>query len=417
MLSCCRPVAGRRLSFGSARSERADAPTVLFYNHYDVQPAEPIDLWDSDPFVLTIREDKAYARGVADDKGHITSRLLALGAVRAANGGRLPFHVKFVAEGEERSGAPPPGTFVEQNKDLLSADACIWEEGGVDESGKPTLYCGMRGIAYFELLVSTISCRCTLRRWRIVASECRMAAGMGALHAQKQQRANFCFPVTTTRRNTPACGTWSCWTSCPVTRLTLDHRFGLGENGALGGPRTTGLEFKRRAVFEPTLTICGLDSGWQGSGAKRRYCRLKPCAKIDFRLIPDQDPEEVHRALRSHLDAHGYSDIEIRYLGGQRPARVDPDHPLVQLAAQTAVEVYGREADIIPMVGGSGPMWWFSNFLGMPVTSPGIEYPGVRVHSPNENIRLADYTNGTRHLARMLTRIDEAVAGNGYTEA
>ena len=131
-------------------------------------------------------------------------------------------------------------------------------------------------------------------------------------------------------------------------------------------------------------------------------------AKIDFRLIPDQDPDTVYAALRKHLDNNGFTDIEIKYLSAQRPARVDPDHPLVQLAAETAIGVYGRRADIIPMVGGSGPMWWFAGKLGLPVTSPGIEYPGVRVHAPDEHIRIEDYRNGTRHLAHLLLRIHEA---------
>ena len=161
-------------------------------------------------------------------------------------------------------------------------------------------------------------------------------------------------------------------------------------------------------MFEPTLTICGLDSGWQGAGAKT-VLPAEAHAKMDFRLVPDQDPETVHQALRAHLDAQGFSDVEIRYLGGQRPARVDPDHPLVQLAAATAQEVYGKPASIVPIVGGSGPMWWFAGLLGLPVTSPGIEYPGIRVHAPNEHIRLDDFTLGTRHLARLLSRIHEAV--------
>src|SRR5579871_2759326 len=115
---------GPPVAFGEARAARADAPTVLFYNHYDVQPAEPLDLWDSPPFELTFRDGKAYARGAADDKGHISSRLLALDAVRAANGGSLPFHVKFLAEGEEEVGSPHLGAWVEQSRDLLQADVC-----------------------------------------------------------------------------------------------------------------------------------------------------------------------------------------------------------------------------------------------------------------------------------------------------
>src|SRR5262249_48625247 len=140
-------------------------------------------------------------------------------------------------------------------------------------------------------------------------------------------------------------------------------QFGLPTGGFLGGAQTTALEYKRRAVFEPTLTVCGLDSGWQGAGAKTVLPSVAH-AKMDFRLVPDQDPDTVHRALRTYLDAQGFSDIEIRYLGGQRPARIDPDHPLVRLSAETAEQVYGKPAAIVPIVGGSGPMWWFSGLLG-----------------------------------------------------
>src|SRR5205085_636280 len=109
------------------------------------------------PFTLTVRDGRAFGRGAADDKGHIVSRLLALKAVRDAAGGHLPFHVKFLAEGEGEVGSPHLGVFVERNRELLQADACIWEEGGENEQGNPSLYCGMRGIAYFELFVKTIA--------------------------------------------------------------------------------------------------------------------------------------------------------------------------------------------------------------------------------------------------------------------
>ena len=398
---------GPPVVYGTAVADRADAPTVLFYNHYDVQPPEPLDLWDSDPFTLTFRDEKAFARGVGDDKGHITSRLLALKAIRTSNNGAFPFHVKFLVEGEEEVGSPHLGAFVQQHADMLKADACIWEEGGVDESGKPTLYCGMRGIAYFELHVKTIAYDAHSgvggsllpnAAWRLV----------WALSTLKNSHEQILLPGHYDSAKPASLRDLELLNSLPGDERYLRSEFNLGESGALGGSRTTGLEFKRRAVFEPTLTVCGLESGWQGAGAKT-VLPSKAMAKIDFRLVPDQDPDEVHKSLRRHLDAHGFQDIEIRYLGGQKPARVDPDHPLVQLAANAARTVYGRAADIIPIVGGSGPMWWFTGLLGLPVTSPGIEYPGVRAHAPNENIRIADYTLGTRHLAHLLARIDEAV--------
>ena len=395
---------GPPVAFGKTVSENPDAPTVLFYNHYDVQPAEPLELWNSDPFALTFREGCAFARGAADDKGHIVSRLLALRAIREANGGSYPFHVKFLVEGEEEVGSPHLGGFIQANLDLLKADFCIWEEGGVNEEGNPFLYCGMRGIAYFELSVRTIAYDAHSgvggsllpnAAWRLV----------WALSSLKDKDERILIPghydsaVPATLRDLELLE------RLPEYESVMGLNFELKPGQFLGGAQTTGLEFKRRSVFEPTLTLCGIGSGWQGKGAKT-VLPSEAKAKIDFRLVPDQDPEVVFRSLRAHLDSQGFHDIEVKYLGGQRAARVDPDHPLVRLAAETGEEVYGKPAVITPLVGGSGPMWWFSGLLGLPITSPGIEYPGIRVHSPNEHIRLSDFRLGTRHLARMLGRIE-----------
>jgi acetylornithine deacetylase/succinyl-diaminopimelate desuccinylase-like protein len=408
---------GPPVVFAEARCADPEAPTVLFYNHYDVQPAEPLDLWTSDPFTLCIRDEKAFARGAGDDKGHIVSRLLALEAVRKAGGGVLPFHVKFLVEGEEEVGSPHLGVFVERNRDLLRADACIWEEGGENEQGSPTLYCGMRGIAYFELSVQTISrdahsgvggSLLPNAAWRLV----------WALATLKDSDERILLPGHYDSAHPASLRDLELLGSLPDNETFFRDQFAVPMGGFLGGPQTTGLEWQRRAVFEPTLTLCGLDAGWQGPGAKTVLPSRASC-KMDFRLVPDQDPDAVHRSLREHLDARGFADVEVRYLGGQRPARVDPDHPLVKLAAETAADVYGKAAVVVPIIGGSGPMWWFSGFLGMPVTSPGIEYPGARAHAPDEHIRLADFTRGTRHLARLLARIGEAVvpsAGRGRAE-
>lgn len=401
------PSGGPPIVYGECRANRSDAATVLFYNHYDVQPAEPFDLWESPPFTLTVRDGKATARGAADDKGHIVSRLLALDAVRAAYGGDYPFHIKFVVEGEEEVGSPHLGAWIEQNQQMLRADACIWEEGGTDEKGAPYLYCGMRGIAYFELSVRTIAYDAHSgvggsllpnAAWRLT----------WALASLKDKYERILLPGHYDSAKPASLRDLQLLEALPSDEAYFREQFALPEGGFLGGAQTAGLEYKRRGVFEPTLTLCGIESGWQGQGAKT-VLPATARAKMDFRLVPDQDPDAVHKSLRAHLDAQGFSDIEIAYLGGQRPARVDPDHPLVKLAAETAEEIYGKPASIIPIVGGSGPMWWFSGLLGLPVTSPGIEYPGVRVHSPNEHIRLDDFVRGTRHLAYLLARIDEAV--------
>ena len=395
---------GPPVAFGEAKSPNPEAPTVLFYNHYDVQPAEPLELWTSEPFTLTERDGNLYARGAADDKGHIISRLLALRAIREANGGSYPFHVKFLAEGEEEIGSPHIGAFIQQNLELLKADYCIWEEGGVNEDGAPFLYCGMRGIAYFELSDKTLAYDAHSgmggsllpnANWRLI----------WALACLKDKNERILIPGHYDLARPAALRDLQLLATLPEEETYLKNNFELPTNGFLGGAQTTGLEFKRRAVFEPTLTLCGIGGGWQGQGAKT-VLPSQARAKIDFRLVPDQDPEAVYASLRKHLDSQGFADIEVNYLGGQKPARVDPDHPFVQLAAKTGAEVYGKPTSIAPIVGGSGPMWWFSGLLGLPVTCPGIEYPGVRAHAPDEHIRLADFSLGTQHLALLLSRLE-----------
>lgn len=406
---------GPPIVFAEMRCSEPAAPTVLFYNHYDVQPAEPLELWDTDPFLLTIENGKAYARGAADDKGHIVSRLLAVDAVKEACGGQVPFHAKFLVEGEEEVGSPHLGVFVERHREALRADACIWEEGGENEQGNPTLYCGMRGIAYFELSVKTIAYDAHSgvggsllpnAAWRLV----------WALAALKDRHEHILLPGHYDHAIPASLDDLQLLSALPDNEAFFREEFGVPSGGFLGGPQTTGTEWRRRSVFEPTLTLCGIESGWQGPGAKTVLPSKARC-KVDFRLVPDQDPDDVYDNLRHYLSSIGFADIQVRYLGGQKPARVDPGHPLVRLAAETGEEVYGKPAVIVPMVGGSGPMWWFTGFLGIPITSPGIEYPGVRVHAPNEHIRLDDFSRGTRHLARLLARIQEALPARKATRA
>lgn len=389
---------GPPVVFGEDRSAGPDAPTVLFYNHYDVQPAEPYDLWNSDPWTLRVTDGIAYARGVSDDKGHITCRLMALDALKAANGGRLPVNVKFVIEGEEEVSSVHLPEWIEANANILAADVCIWEFGGVDESGKPEIICGLRGIAYFELHAKTIAYDAHSglggslfpnAAWRLT----------WALATLKDANERILLPGHYDAVKPATDDDLVLLAALPndAQEAFLKREYGLTE--FLGG--ATGAEFQRRMVFEPTCTICGLDSGYQGAGAKT-VLPSKAVAKLDFRLVPDQDPLTVRDSLRAHLDAHGFSDIEIVYLGGQRPARVDPHHPMVTLAAETAREVYGKEPLIVPLIGGSGPMHPFAVGLRQPVVTCGVGYPGTRAHAPNENLRLTDLVLGAKHTARFL---------------
>lgn len=391
--------------FAEDRSAGVDAPTVLFYNHYDVQPAEPLDLWDSDPWTLRVEGDFAYARGVSDDKGHIACRLMALDALRAANGGTLPINVKWVIEGEEEVASLHLPAWIEANASVLAADVCLWEFGGVDDGGHPEIICGLRGIAYFELHAHTIAYDAHSgvggsllpnAAWRLV----------WALNTLKGPDERVLLPGHYDAARPATGDDLALLSALPSQEAYFKREFALTE--FLGN--ATGAEYQRRAVFEPTCTICGLSAGYEGAGAKT-VLPANAMAKVDFRLVPDQDPETVRRSLRAHLDAHGFPDIEVRYLGGQRPARVDPRHPLVTLAADIARDVYGKEPALVPLVGGSGPIHPFVVGLGVPVITAGCGYPGARVHAPNENLRLSDLVLGARHTARYLNALIERGIG------
>jgi acetylornithine deacetylase/succinyl-diaminopimelate desuccinylase-like protein len=155
-------------------------------------------------------------------------------------------------------------------------------------------------------------------------------------------------------------------------------------------------------VFSPTCTICGLTSGYQGPGSKT-VLPAKASAKVDFRLIPDQDPKDILKKLRAHLDAQGFTDVQITDLGGDAPARTDPDDPFIQLVCATADGIYENPMMLVPLVGGSGPSHPFVHILGLPVATGGLGYPDTKAHAPNENIRVDLYLKHARHMARVMT--------------
>jgi acetylornithine deacetylase/succinyl-diaminopimelate desuccinylase-like protein len=164
--------------------------------------------------------------------------------------------------------------------------------------------------------------------------------------------------------------------------------------------------FKVASVFEPTCTICGLTSGYQGPGSKT-VLPAKAAAKVDFRLVPNQTPAQVLEALRKHLDDNGFEDIKIEDLGGGPPARTDPNHPFVKLVVDSASDAYGTAMELVPMVGGSGPNHAFVTTLDLPVVTAGIGYPGGNVHAPDENIRIDLYLKGAKHMVRIISSFAE----------
>jgi acetylornithine deacetylase/succinyl-diaminopimelate desuccinylase-like protein len=370
--------------------------TLLIYNHYDVQPPEPLELWESPPFEPEIRNGKMYGRGVSDDKSHLTSRLFALDAILDEDGD-LPCNIKFIIEGEEETSSVHLHDFIKENLGILKADACIWEFGGVDHRDKPMQYLGLRGICYVELSVESLTTDVHSglggsifpnAAWRLT----------WALASLKGVDERILIPGFYDDVVSPSARDRELMAKLPDVADEYKQRYGVKEfiKGLKGGA-----ELKIEEVFTPTCTICGLNSGYQGPGSKTVQ-PARASAKVDFRLVPTQKPEDILKKLRAHLDAQGFSDVEINFLGGEPAARTDPDDPFIKIVVDTSTEVYGVPMEIIPITGGSGPSYPFVHDLGLPVATMGLGYPDTKAHAPNENIRLDLYLKHAKHMARVV---------------
>lgn len=394
------PTGGAPVVFAERRGR--SSKTLLFYNHYDVQPPEPLEEWVSPPFEPAIRDGKMYARGVSDDKGHITNRLFALDALLAQDA-NLPCTVKFIIEGEEETSSEHLYDFVRTHQDLLAADACIWEFGAVDHTDRPVQHLGMRGILYVELGVKTANqdVHSGLGGSIFPNPAWRLAWALNSLKSpdEKIRIPGFYDDVLP-----PSEYDRTLMASLPDPAGEYKQRYGI--KGFVKGLEG-GLELKIAEVFDPTCTICGLTSGYQGPGSKT-VLPATASAKVDFRLVPNQDPKRILELLRAHLDREGFSDVTITDLGSDMPSRTDPRHPFVLLAAETARKVYGQPMLVVPMTGGSGPSYPFSHDLGLPIARIGHGYPGTQMHAPNENIRIDLYQKCARHTARLVAAFAEA---------
>lgn len=372
--------------------------TLLFYNHYDVQPPEPLELWTTQPFEPDLREGKLFARGVADNKGDIAARLLALRAFFKVRG-RLPISVKFVIEGEEEIGSPHLAKFVEQNQQLLKANACIWECGGMNWKNQPTVSLGVKGILYVQLEARGASVDVHSSMGTIVPNPAWQL--VWALASLKDMDESIRIAGFYEQVSPPTSQETDAVKAMPSDEDEIKESLGLKE--FVKG--VTGFDYRSHHILEPVLNICGMESGYTGPGSKT----VLPCvahAKLDFRLVPHQRPDDILNKLRKHLDSHGFADIAISpATEGENPARTPIDSHFVGIVARAAREVYGMEPVIIPSMAGSGPMYSFTDTLGLPTALIGVSYAGSRAHAPDEHIRIADFILGAKHIAALLEKM------------
>jgi acetylornithine deacetylase/succinyl-diaminopimelate desuccinylase-like protein len=380
------------------------ARTLLLYNHYDVQPPEPLELWESPPYAGEIRGGRFYARGVADNRGDLLSRVLAI-RTYLVTVGPLPLKIRWLLEGEEEVGSPHIAPVVDAHAEALMSDWCAWEGSSRHVLGFPQVICGMKGMLYVELHAtgpshdahSGLGGILPNPAWRLVM----------ALNTLRDEEGNFVMDGLEEIVAPPSRMDRDAADAMPFdehARLTL---YGLEETGWQRG--LTGTDVLYEEMFRPTANIAGFVSGYGGPGSKT-IVPSKATVKMDFRLVPEQTPGKMLEMLRAHFDSRGFGDIEIVSLGGLNPAKTPVDHPLVEASAATWRDLGEETVVVAPMTGGSGPMSLIASKLGIPtVMNGGVADANARAHSPNESIALSDFKMAIRYWGRFFTRLMDEV--------
>ena len=375
--------------------------TLLFYDHYDVQPPEPLEEWTTPPFQPVVRDGRLFARGSSDNKGDLICRLAAVRALKRVYG-HVPCRVKFLIEGEEEVGSPTFAGSVERYKDRFQADACIWEFGMKDETERPLLYGGLKGICYLQFTVRTMDVDLHSSMAPIVHNPAWRL--VWALASLKGPDGRVLIPGFYENAGGPTDRDLAYIERIPWDVAEFKRYHGIRELWQERGGRTLSVpEMVRDYLFEPTCTICGLEAGYAGPGTKTVLPR-EASAKVDFRLVGRMSPQEVLQKVRAHLDSLGYDDIQVESLGPEHPYQTSLENPFVDLVWQTAKEAYGKDPVLYPTAAGSGPMYPVGNILEVPIISTGCSYWGSGAHAPDENIRLEDFEQGAFHMALLLER-------------
>ncbi|MDO8484371.1 MAG: dipeptidase [Candidatus Limnocylindrales bacterium] len=372
-----------------------DAPTVLVYGHYDVQPVDPLELWTSPPFEPIIVGDRLLARGAADDKGHVHAHVMAAEALLTTRGA-LPVNVKYVFEGEEESGSENLDRWLAANAKRLAADVVIISDTGFFEGNRPAITIGLRGLMYAQIdVVGTPVDVHSGGYGGVVENPVNALAQIIA--ALKGPDGRIRIPgfydnvVALTEAERAAIA------ALPFDEEAFRQRLGVP---ALVGE--VGYSVLERKGARPTLDVNGIWGGFMGEGSKT-IIPAHAHAKVSCRLVTAQDPARIFEAFRAYVEEIAPPGVTttVRQLGGGRPSLTPQDHPATQAAARALEATFGQ-APVYIREGGSIPVCAsFDSILGLPVVLLGFSQPDEHAHAPNEWIDLNNYETGIRMFARM----------------
>jgi len=364
------------------------APTILFYGHYDVQPVDPLELWESPPFEATIRDGEIYARGSADDKGQVFMHFKAIEAHLKQNG-RLPVNMKIILEGEEEVGSANLDDFIRAHKSELGANVVVISDSPMFDRGIPSICYGLRGLVYFQ--IDLRGSKTDLHSGSFGGAVANPAMVLAQVLAQMKDRGgrvkipgfyDDVVPLTDEERKA--------WASLPFNEKKFKKDFGIPKLF-----RESGYTTLERIWARPTFEINGLLSGFTGEGAKTVLPAVS-MAKVSMRLVPNQHPDKIAKLFEDYVTKITPKTValNITRMHGGKPWMTSYDNPFVQ-AARRAIEkgfgktpVFTREGGSIPVVS------TFQEELGLPSVLFGVGLPDENAHAPNEKLDVSNFHNG-----------------------
>ena len=391
------------LVFGEIKSKSNPSKTLLFYNHYDVQPVEPIEEWEYPPFSGKIIGNKIFGRGASDDKGELITRIKAVESYLQEYND-VPCNIKFCIEGEEENGSENIEKYLKKFKKKFSCDGVIWEFGYIDTKNRPIVGLGMKGLLYVELSVkesirdahSSFATIIKNPAWRLIDALKTLRDSDGKILIDGW--SDDIIPLSQNdlkiiRKE-------------PFDANDFKKEYGIkkfvGDKNAF--------EAKKALVAGPTCNIAGIESGYTGDGAKTVLPSTAK-VKIDFRLVPNMDPKKQIKLLKLHLKRTGFDDVSIKVLNAEAAARTSTDEKIVNVVCDSAKKIFG---DYILNISnaGTGPMHAFVDVLGAPCVSIGSSFIFCRMHSPNEFAKIDLLNKTTKCLCMLIENFSRSNSEN-----
>ena len=391
------------LVFGEVKSKSNPSKTLLFYNHYDVQPVEPIEEWEYPPFSGKIIGNKIFGRGASDDKGELITRIKAVESYLQEYND-VPCNIKFCIEGEEENGSENIEKYLKKFKKKFSCDGVIWEFGYIDTKNRPIVGLGMKGLLYVELSVkesirdahSSFATIIKNPAWRLIDALKTLRDSNGKILIDGW--SDDIIPLSQNdlkiiRKE-------------PFDANDFKKEYGIkkfvGDKNAF--------EAKKALVAGPTCNIAGIESGYTGDGAKTVLPSTAK-VKIDFRLVPNMDPKKQIKLLKLHLKRTGFDDVSIKVLNAEAAARTSTDEKIVNVVCDSAKKIFGEYILNISNAG-TGPMHAFVDVLHAPCVSIGSSFIFCRMHSPNEFAKIDLLNKTTKCLCVLIENFSRSNSKN-----